>query len=137
MFISVLCLGWLVGCPSPNVPPPPQFPAGFFIETTFIPLTGPIFAAPFVSTHWDYIRDVQGGNPPAGSTSSFDNQTNSAGVGVSENGRVPALWNVTWNTARPDPNCAGKMTEAQSNPQRTTEIICFEVPLAHLSHLWC
>jgi hypothetical protein len=128
LFAIVLTVG-LIGCP--DTTPPPPFPGeGFFIQTSFLPLFPAIIEiAPGISTHWDWLSDVQGGDPPRGNTASFDNTTNLAGIGVSQDGRVPAKWLVTWNTAGPDPQCAGKQTGAQSDhPQRTVDILCFEVP---------
>jgi hypothetical protein len=116
-----------VGCPD-TTPPPPNLGEGFFIQTLFLPLAPPvIITAPSITTHWDYIQDVTGGDPPRGNTESFDNTTNLAGIGTSQDGRVPAKWLVTWNTPDPDPLCAGKQTQAQSDhPQRTVDILCFE-----------
>lgn len=124
---AALFIGSLLGCPD-TTPPPPRLDSGFFIQTSFFPIFPPVIVvAPGITTHWDYVEDFTGGDPPRGSTSSFDNTTNGAGVGVSENGRVPAIWHVTWKTAGPDPRCAGKNGNATADhPQRTVEVMCFE-----------
>ena len=126
---TTLFITLLIGC-DPSPPPPPFAGEGFFIQTNFLPLFPPVIEiAPNIETHWDFLEDVVGGDPPRGNTASFDNVTNGAGIGVSQDGRVPAKWLVTWITPAPDPGCAGKQAGAQSDhPHRTVDILCFEVP---------
>lgn len=110
--------------------PPTTSGGGFFIETEFVPAVGPIVAQPFVTTHWDFNHDVAGFNA-VGDPTGFDNTTNAAAIGVSENGRVPSLWNVIWRAGGPA-GCINATdfpgTLFQSNPQRTTEVFCIQPP---------
>lgn len=123
----LMCCMSFVSCPG-DPPPPPQLGSGFFIQTNFVPLFGPIVPAGFIDTHWDWVKDITSGDTPRGNTASFDVQTNLAGVGGSNDGRVPAVWKVTWITPSPDPLCAGKFNFFQSDhPERDVDVNCFEV----------
>jgi hypothetical protein len=104
---------------------------GFFIETEFIPANLPITPQPFVTTQWTWSSDLKGFTA-VGDPTTFQNTTNAAAIGVSENGRVSALWFVQWLAGGPA-GCVGAPdfpgTIFQSNPQRTTEVFCIEQPL--------
>jgi hypothetical protein len=125
---AVLLAVWIISCDPP--PPPPNLGEGFFIETSFIPLFGPIIIAGNISTHWDWVMDLQiAGLTPNGNQASFNNTTNLGGIGVSEDGRVPAVWNVVWLTFGPDPGCAGKQAQVRADHfNGTASVTCFEIP---------
>src|SRR6266481_511619 len=127
---TLFLAAWLISC-NPEPPPPPNPGEGFFIETSFIPLVGPILIAGNITTHWDWVQDLQiPGLPPNGNSASFNNTTNLGGIGVSQDGRVPAVWNVTWLTPAPDPSCEFKSAQVNaSHFNGTASVACFEVPL--------
>jgi hypothetical protein len=127
--LVVLCA---YSCGGPSLPPS-SGGGGFFIETEFLSTTGPITPqpVPFVTTGWTWLNDVSGFTA-VGDASPFQNTTNSAGIGVSANGRVPAMWAVSWISGGPAV-CIGAPDDPvfghfQSNPGRTTEVLCFERP---------
>jgi hypothetical protein len=116
-----------------NSLPPTTSGPGFLIETEFFSLEGSLFPTPVgnVVTGWTWKNDVAGFTA-VGDASPFQNQTNVIGIGVSDNGRVPALWDVSWKSGGP-PECIGApedpvLGQFQSNPGRITEVICFERP---------
>jgi hypothetical protein len=125
---SIFVLAGFYGC-GPTLPPTTEGP-GFFIETEFIPFQGPITLVPNVTTQWTWSSDVSGFTA-VGNASTFQNTTNIAGIGVSQNGRVPSLWFVQWLNGGPQ-GCIGAVdapgTIFQSNPQRTTEVFCIQPP---------
>jgi hypothetical protein len=110
--------------------PPSTSGGGFLIQTEFTSISGPLITiVPNVTTHWTWKQDVQG-LFAAGDASSFNNTTNSLGLGESLNGRVTSIWDVQWLAGGP-PNCIGAPDEPgaqfQSNPQRVTEVICTQI----------
>lgn len=117
-------------CGPPSLPPTTSG-GGFFIETEFLSATGSIVPVPVpnVTTGWTWLNDVPGFTA-VGDPSSFTNTTNAAAIGVSLNGRVPAMWAVSWIAGGPA-QCVGAPDDPilghfQSNPQRATEVICFD-----------
>ena len=117
-------------CSGPTLPPTTNG-GGFFIETEFLTATGSIVPDPIpnVTTGWTWLNDVPGFTA-VGDPSPFQNTTNAAAIGVSLNGRVPALWAVSWLAGGPA-QCIGAPDDPvlghfQSNPQRATEVICFD-----------
>jgi hypothetical protein len=132
--LTILALAVLVlsaySCNGPSLPPTTSG-GGFFIETEFQSSTGPIFpiSVPFVTTGWTWKKDVPGFTA-VGDARSFEITTGVTAIALSENGRVPALWDVQWLAGGP-PECIGApddpaLGEFQSDPGRTTEVICFE-----------
>jgi hypothetical protein len=110
--------------------PPSTSGGGFLIQTEFTSISGPLITiVPNVTTHWTWKQDVQG-LFAAGDASSFNNTTNSLGLGESLNGRVTSIWDVQWLAGGP-PNCISAPDEPgaqfQSNPQRVTEVICTQI----------
>jgi len=88
LLLSLLC--GLTGCPSEQ-PTLPQTTSGggFIIQTQYN--TGP---APLTSTKWVWKEDLQGAQ---GDPSNFTSFTNGQGLDYSNDGRVSALWTVTWS----------------------------------------
>jgi hypothetical protein len=130
MIFSLLLSALIVGCPS-SAPPPTTNPISFFVHTEFFPLVGPLQTVPGVTTNWSNPRDVTGGNTPQGDTGPFTVTTDGTGLATVLNKRVPAIWFVIWvkgSVPAPSPGeCLGDANDFPVNPQRTSEVICFEV----------
>jgi hypothetical protein len=136
LLLPLPILALLLGCPSSG-PPPTTNPISFFVHTEFFPLVGPLQTVPGVTTNWSNPRDVVGGNTPAGDTSPFSVTTNDIGLATVENKRVPAVWFVVWASGNvpgtPPGECVGDANDFPVNPQRATEVICFEIPTSGTS----
>jgi len=130
LFLVLLAM-LIMGCKTSAPPPPTTDNAiAFFVHTEFFPLVGPLQTVPGIPTSWSNPRDIIGGNTPRGDTSPFSVTTNAIGLAVVENKRVPAVWSVIWEGLVPGeiPElCLGDVNDFPVNPQRTTEIICYEI----------
>jgi hypothetical protein len=93
LLLVLFVLALSSGCPSGPSLPPSTAGGGFFIQTlTSFNLAPPVIA-PVTQVKGTWVKDQPGaqGNP-----STFNLTTNSAGVGVSNNGRAPADWKFVW-----------------------------------------
>ncbi len=102
---SVLILT-TIGCEDNTGPtlPPTTAGGGFFISTfTSFNLTPPV-VSPLAVINGNWLSD---GVNAMGDASPWSVTTNTAGVGIVNNGRAPADWNFTWNFAL-TPGCGGQ-----------------------------
>src|SRR5947209_7263219 len=101
LFLASLFVLSAYSCTGSSLPPTTGG-GGFFIETEFFSLEGSLFPTPVgnVVTGWTWKNDVSGFTA-VGDASPFENKTNSAGIGVSDNGRVPSIWDVSWKSGGP------------------------------------
>lgn len=81
------------GCGGGPTLPPTTSGGGFFIETlTSFNLSPPVIA-PVVQIKGEWVKDEPGAQ---GNASTWNQTTNGAGIGIINNGRVPADWKFTW-----------------------------------------
>ncbi len=90
--LILLSMVLMTGCPTPTLPPTTSG-GGFFVSTFTSFDLGPPVIAPVVGLRLTWKKDLTGA---AGSASTQNITTNSAGVGIVSNGRVPATWNFKW-----------------------------------------
>ena len=125
MCLPSLLFVTLVGCPT-AVTPTTTSGGGWIVETAYF---GPdiISLAPGTSLSGAWQSD---GPNAAGSAAPWSVLTDSTALGVINNGRVPATWQVNWNFNAEFPQCTGHSTTATPGyPGVVEEINCYEVVL--------
>ena len=108
--LLTLSMFGLTGCPSGPTLPPTTAGGGFFISTfTSFNLSPPI-VAPVVQIKMTWKKDLPGA---VGNAATQNVTTNSAGIGIAGNARVPATWNFKWVFALVGP-CEGQNLDADA-----------------------
>lgn len=101
----------LAGCPSSGPTLPPTTSGGGFFVSTFTSFDlAPPVVAPLVQLNLTWVNDLPGA---IGSASPQTVTTNSAGVGIVANGRVPATWKFDWVFSLTGP-CEGQSITADA-----------------------
>jgi len=109
--LSLSVLG-LTGCPSSGPTQPPTTAGGGFFISTFTSFNlSPPIVAPVVQIQMTWKKDLPGA---VGNAATQNVTTNSAGIGIASNARVPATWNFKWVFSLVGP-CEGQNLDADAH----------------------
>ena len=99
----------LTGCPAGPTLPPTTSGGGFFVSSFVSFNLAPRVVAPIAQIKLTWHEDLSG--TAAGSAQTQNITTNSAGIGIASNARVPATWNFKWVFSLTAP-CLGQNQDA-------------------------